>query len=503
MKTITLIRGQHRNIPCIFIKCERDHEFERMIRSYPGRVWSQSNRCWYIEDREDSYRDITRYFRGKFRINTIGLHDSPGHGNSGIEITSTKDNTLAVVSSDESFGGTHSNWDEMNYSAEGGKGSTLFDPVEFSIDYSSGRLIIKFTGRYDKEWIRELRHYGKPVYNKELREWYLTASRATVDSLADYFDDIGIKVITKKVRKPEGLKNRIKEVTAGIRERESGPEAIAALKLLESYLSEQRYSSHTIKTYLSQLEYFFKYCQPVLPSDISNENFRAFMEEHIMILGYSASFQNQVITAIKTYYSLIPESDFDIKLIKRPRKSRPLPQVFSKEEVKRILNSTRNLKHRLILWITYSCGLRRSEVVNIRLSDLNRERGILHIRGGKGNVDRVVPVSEKVWEKIEEYRDSYHPLVWLFEGQKGGQYTTSSVYHVFKAALSRAGIDREVGIHSLRHSYATHLHETGLDIRYIQELLGHQSSRTTDIYTHVSRRHLVQIKSPIDDLDLH
>ncbi len=503
MKTITFTRGQHRNIPCIFIKCERDHEFERMMRSYPGRLWSQSNRCWYIEDREDNFRDITRYFRGKFRINTVDLHNSPGHGNSGMEIESTKENISTISSSDEPFGVTHSANLEKNHSYELDKGFTSFDPVEFSIDYSSGRLIIKFTGRYNKEWIRELRHYGKPVYNKERKEWYLTATRVTVDSLADYFDDIGIKVITKRVRKPEGLKNRIKEITSGIRERESGPEAVAALKLLESYLSEQRYSKHTVNTYLSQLEYFFKYCQPVLPSEISNEDFKTFMEEHIMILGYSASFQNQVITAIKTYYSLVPECDFNIELIKRPRKSRPLPQVFSKEEVRKILNSTRNLKHRLILWITYSCGLRRSEVVNISLSDLNRERGILHIRGGKGNVDRVVPVSDKVWEKIEEYMDSYHPLVWLFEGQKGGQYTTSSVYHVFKAALSRAGIDREVGIHSLRHSYATHLHETGLDIRYIQELLGHRSSRTTEIYTHVSRRHLVQIKSPIDDLDLH
>ncbi len=474
-----------------------------MIRSYPGRVWSQSNRCWYIEDREDSFRDITRYFRGKFRINTVELHDSPGKVNSDIVPLSKNNSTGTGLRSDEPFPEHHDSYFNKNHWAEGGQGFTSFDPVEFSIDYSSGRLIIKFTGRYDKEWIRELRHYGKPVYNKERREWHLTATRSTIDSLADYFSDIGVKVITKKVRKPEGLKNRIKEVTSGIRERESGYEAIAALKLLESYLSEQRYSRHTIKTYLSQLEYFFKYCQPALPSDINNEDFRAFMEEHIMILGYSASFQNQVITAIKTYYSLIPESDFDIELIKRPRKSRPLPQVFSKEEVKRILNSTRNLKHRLILWITYSCGLRRSEVVNIRLSDLNRERGILHIRFGKGNIDRVVPVSEKVWEKIEEYRDSYHPIIWLFEGQKGGQYTTSSVYHVFKAALSRAGIYREVGIHSLRHSYATHLHETGLDIRYIQELLGHQSSRTTEIYTHVSRRHLVQIKSPIDDLDLH
>jgi integrase/recombinase XerD len=150
----------------------------------------------------------------------------------------------------------------------------------------------------------------------------------------------------------------------------------------------------------------------------------------------------------------------------------------------------------------YSCGLRRSEVTNIKLKDLDRERSILNIREAKGMVDRIVPVSAKVWEKIDEYVEGYHPSFWLFEGQTGGRYSSESVYRVFKQALKRAGIKKEVGVHSLRHSYATHLHENGLDIRYIQELLGHRSTRTTEIYTHVSRRNLVAVRSPIEDLDL-
>ena len=116
--------------------------------------------------------------------------------------------------------------------------------------------------------------------------------------------------------------------------------------------------------------------------------------------------------------------------------------------------------------------------------------------------DRIVPVSDKVWEKVDEYKSSYHPVFWFFEGQTGGQYSSESVYRVFKQALRNAGIRKEVGVHSLRHSYATHLHENGVDIRYIQELLGHKSSRTTEIYTHVSRRNLIAVRSPIDDMDL-
>jgi integrase/recombinase XerD len=152
--------------------------------------------------------------------------------------------------------------------------------------------------------------------------------------------------------------------------------------------------------------------------------------------------------------------------------------------------------------MVYSCGLRRSEVINIRIADLDKSRGILNVREAKGMKDRIVPVSDKVWEKVDEYQSSYQPVYWFFEGQTGGQYSSESVYRVFKQALRNAGIKKDVGVHSLRHSYATHLHENGVDIRYIQELLGHQSTRTTEIYTHVSRRNLMAVRSPIDDMDL-
>jgi integrase/recombinase XerD len=136
------------------------------------------------------------------------------------------------------------------------------------------------------------------------------------------------------------------------------------------------------------------------------------------------------------------------------------------------------------------------------MTDLDRDRSVMHIREGKGRVDRIVPVSPKVWDKLDEYIDGFSPAEYLFEGQNGGKYSVESVYRVFKQALQKAGIRKEVGVHSLRHSYATHLHESGLDIRYIQELLGHRSTRTTEIYTHVSRRNLIQVRSPIEDLDV-
>ena len=348
-----------------------------------------------------------------------------------------------------------------------------------------------------------MRQYGGPWFDRELREWSLQPSQATIDSLADYFGSQGVKLSIKKVKRTVEEKRRVEDAGRAIRARESTVEIDRAVAMLESYLRELRYSESTISTYTQQLELFFKYIMPVGPGEAGTDHIKDFLEDYVVGNGYSVSYQNQVITAIKTYYSLIPGSEVIIDDIRRPRRGRPLPQVFSREEITSILNATTNMKHRLILWMIYSCGLRRSEVVNIRLSDMNRERGLLHIRSGKGDVDRVVPVPAKVWHRYDEYIAAYRPVLYLFEGQGGGSYTSSSVAHIFKKALRHAGINRDVGVHSLRHSFATHLHESGLDIRHIQELLGHRSSKTTEIYTHVSRRHLATIRSPIEDLDLH
>lgn len=492
MKTITLVRDTYKERPVIFIRCERDRQFETMVKDYPGRIWSQSRRSWYIEDKEDCFRNLIKYFRGKFKIDSTDLHRSYSEQSHIHRTSSEQELNMSKALTKEIP------TDRYKQSSKPIK----YDGIEIKVDHSAGKLIIHFLGRYNQAWIKELRQYGKPHYNPDTREWFLPASRITIDSLAEYFERQKIPVKLTKQTRPRGTLKLMKERGSEIRTRKASAEAIRAADLLFSYLKEQRYSEHTVKIYTSQLEYFFKYFHKKLPEEINDQDIRDFMENQVIALDYSASYQNQIITAIKTYYSLIPGAAVHTNEIKRPRRSKPLPQVFSKEEVGRILNATRNLKHKLILWIVYSCGLRRGEVINIKLSDLNRERRIVHIRQGKGNVDRVVPVSDKVWNKIDEYTAAYYPDLYLFEGQNGGKYTASSVYNVFKKALQRAGIQKEVGIHSLRHSYATHLHESGLDIRYIQELLGHQSSKTTEIYTHVSRRHLIDIKSPIDDLDL-
>ncbi|MCD4769163.1 MAG: site-specific integrase [Bacteroidales bacterium] len=481
MKTIKLIRTISNSKPAISFTIDHDFDYEILIRSFPGKMWSKSANKWFIQDDEAVLRKFIRHFKARYIIDTTDLH---------IDKESVK--KKLTISDDPSFSKRITK-----------KQSGSLGPVEIRTDNSTGKLIIKFLGRYDQEWIKELRQYGKPYYDKQKKEWTLPATRMTVDSLNDYFIGRRAELRIKKQKQPGKIRHERATTGEDIRSRQLGTEASEAINRLGIHLREKRYSRHTIGSYISQLTFFFKYFHSKAPSLINENDISEFMDKYVISLGYSASYQNQLITAIKTYYDLSGEGLFEIENLKRPKKGRPLPQVLSKDEVTRILNATRNLKHRLILWIIYSCGLRRGEVINIRLNDLSKDRGILHIRSGKGNFDRIVPVSRRVWEKMDEYIAAYQPKEYLFEGQKGGMYTASSVYNVFKQAIRRVGIKKDVGVHSLRHSYATHLHESGLDIRYIQELLGHKSSRTTEIYTHVSRRNLIDIRSPIDDLDLN
>jgi len=176
---------------------------------------------------------------------------------------------------------------------------------------------------------------------------------------------------------------------------------------------------------------------------------------------------------------------------------------LSKEEIKLILNSPKNIKHKAMLCLLYSCGLRRSEILNLKITHVDSKRKLLIIKQAKGKKDRVVPLSEKIIFQLQEYYKLYRPKIWLFEGQyPGEQYSERSLASVLKQALSIAKIKKPVSLHWLRHSYATHLLENGTDLRYIQEILGHKSSKTTEIYTHVSTKSLQNIKSPFDDLDI-
>ena len=275
----------------------------------------------------------------------------------------------------------------------------------------------------------------------------------------------------------------------------------AHLAHFKNYLKSQRYSPNTIKTYTEALRVFFQFHSNKAPEKLEIEDIIHFNTGYILRKNLSASYQNQVINAIKLFYRNRFNRSMEVDYIQRPRREKRLPNVLSKQEIKAILEAPTNLKHRALLSLIYACGLRRSEVLNLTLKDVLSDRNLLFIRQSKGKKDRVVPISHKIIEMLRDYYKAFKPKTWLFEGQyTGEQYSERSLQLVLKQALQKAGNKKPISLHWLRHSYATHLLESGTDLRYIQELLGHSSSRTTEIYTHVSTQNLQQIRSPFDDL---
>jgi integrase/recombinase XerD len=269
----------------------------------------------------------------------------------------------------------------------------------------------------------------------------------------------------------------------------------------KNYMNFRRYSQNTIKTYADALEVFFRFYKDQAPESLNIEDIINFNTSYILKKNLSASYQNQVINAIKLFYRNRFNRTMEVDFIQRPRREKRLPNVLSKNEVKSILEAPTNLKHRAMLSLIYACGLRRSELLNLTLKDILSDRNLLFIRQSKGKKDRVVPISIKLIEMLRDYYKAFKPKTWLFEGQEvGKKYSERSIQLVLNQAVEKAKIVKPVSLHWLRHSYATHLLESGTDLRYIQELLGHSSSRTTEIYTHVSTRNLQQIRSPFDDL---
>jgi integrase/recombinase XerD len=266
-------------------------------------------------------------------------------------------------------------------------------------------------------------------------------------------------------------------------------------------MESKRYSRRSIDTYSGLITTFLQYFNDRSPNEITIEDITRFNYDFIIKEGYSISYQRQMVSALKLFFHQIHRKRLDINQLERPRKERKLPIVFSKEEVRRIISSIKNEKHRVMISLLYAAGLRISELLSLKCTDIDGQRLVIHIHSAKGRKDRIVPLAANLIDVLREYFKRYRPKVYLFEGT-AGRYSASSCRMILKRALERNGISKRGSLHTLRHSYATHLLESGTDIRYIQKLLGHESSRTTEIYTHVSRSQLEGIKSPYEDLDL-
>ena len=366
------------------------------------------------------------------------------------------------------------------------------------------KKVVKLIFIKDDELNNLLRTNTVIRWSKTMNCWYLPFYKTIVQDLfmllkpKFYLDYSELKA-------PQELVTPEKEAEPIIKSTFMLPDiSIESLQKIEEFklwLSSKRYSVNTIATYTDALKVFVRYYAHKSIAEITNNDLIKFNNHYIMANHFSASYQNQVVNAVKLFFSIIENKKLNPELVHRPKRPKLLPNVLSKEEVKLILLAPANIKHRAMLSLIYSCGLRRSELLNLKLTDIDSKRGLIIIRQGKGRKDRVAPLSPKILELLRDYYSAYKPHHWLFEGQdKKSQYDEKSLASVLKQALAKSRIQKPVSLHWLRHSYATHLLENGTDLRYIQEILGHRSSRTTEIYTHVSNKNIQRITSPFDNL---
>lgn len=271
-----------------------------------------------------------------------------------------------------------------------------------------------------------------------------------------------------------------------------------ALALMREELLLKNYSSHTLKTYVHMFRRFLEYIKPLPLHKVTKAHIIKYHLWLVTDCKVSASYQNQSINAIKFYLEkvlLYPAAMYELP---RPKKQKTLPMVLSVEEVSNLVAATRNTKHKAILSLIYGAGLRISECIQMQIVDIDSANMRIWVRNGKGKKDRITLLSQDLLILLRDYYKVYRPKRWLFEGPTRQQYSTSSIRQVFNRAKIKARINSKATVHTLRHSFATHLLENGVNLRYIQQLLGHSSSKTTEIYTHVCTTHLTNIKSPFD-----
>lgn len=269
----------------------------------------------------------------------------------------------------------------------------------------------------------------------------------------------------------------------------------------EQKLILHSYSQNTIKSYKSEFSYFLKYFENHNIKQVDKQQIESYLYRLIKQYHISDSKQNIIINAIKYFYEKVLGKDREIYDIRRPKKAKQLPGVLGMEEVFKLINNPTNIKHKAILYTIYSAGLRNSELLKLRIKDVHSKDGYLFIKGAKGKKDRHTILSGSLVILLRKYYKEHKPSYWLFEGQDGGKYSSKSIQNIYRKAQQKSGASPWSTPHTLRHSFATHLLENGQNLRTIQFLLGHASSKTTEIYTHILSVNNKNTTSPLDIIE--
>ena len=444
------------------------------IRQIAGSVWSRSLRAWLIPFTGDALGA----FKKKFPE---------------IELPTLKKETSETFQKVE-----QQNLQSSIPPVSAVSPQQVVHPNDIIIEISPKQIWVKMPkDDTDMQFIRTFKYVR---WDNSKFRWVIPNYGQNLNLLKNYFGTRIASVENKVFEQPKPSLD-IGHVLAVTELAPLSSENLKEIEKFRQWMTQKRYSESSIKTYVMAITTFLRFIKPKTSSEATNEDMQRFVYQYMIPRKLSFSYQNQAVNAAKLFFKIIRGSQLITEQLERPRCEHKLPNVLSKEEVATILDSLQNVKHRTALSLIYACGLRRGELLNLKPENVDSKRHFLIILNAKGKKDRLIPISDKVINMLRNYYKMYRPKIWLFEGQfPGEKLSETSIQDILKNALAKGGIKKPVTLHWLRHSYATHLLETGTDLRYIQELLGHQSSKTTERYTHVTEKSLLKIPSPFDDL---
>ena len=438
----------------ILVKLPKDQLDIHFIRSIKYSRWDGRQFCWIVPHYPGNLELIQDYF--KERIRDITFHEEIDVDLISSSQRQIKPNELLIIMT------------------------------------NSGRLKLIFA--YNSVLSNHIRNLPYHYWDRKNKWWTIPYSERFLEEIRITAKAENLDILYEEEPKEEGAVRRISKYD--IPNYRNCPEEY------RRKLIELRYSMNTLRIYCSMFEEFINYYHKSDIQQIDERMIIKFLQYLVMERKVSPSYQNQSINAIKFYYERLLGLPRKVYLVERPRRDRKLPLVLNEEEISRVIKLVTNIKHKALIMIIYSAGLRLSEVLNLRITDIDSKRMQVFVRQAKGRKDRYTLLSKKTLSVLRQYIKELHPKKWLFEGAKGGQYSESSVHSVVSEAYKRAGVKKKVSVHTLRHCFGTHLLENGTDLRYIQALMGHSSIKTTEIYTHITTKGFDQIKNPLDKLDV-
>ncbi|MEZ4854055.1 tyrosine-type recombinase/integrase [Flavobacterium sp.] len=361
---------------------------------------------------------------------------------------------------------------------------------------NSTQIGIQF--KYNTDILDHLKKLETVKWSRTYKAFYLQQSKENQQLIFNHFRKINCFIDYEKLKENKPLKT--KTIAHNVLKLPSLTESYQEeINRFKKWLTQNRYSPNTIDTYVEVTVFFLRYAILKNVTEFSKRFIEAFNYDFVVVPNKSISYQNQCINGIKKFLQF-KHIKVEELAIKRPQREKKLPTVLSKAEIKQLLNATTNLKHKTLLSLIYSAGLRIGEAINLQTKHIDSKRMLILVQNAKGKKDRYTLLSETLLVLLREYYKQYKPKEYLFEGQNAEQYTSASAQKVLQHLAKKVGIKKRVTLHTLRHSFATHLLENGTDLRYIQELLGHSSPKTTMIYTHVSSTSIQKIKNPFDSL---